>query len=225
MPTPARTRSAATPDDRILDDREVRLLARLIARDGLDDASALAARALVSLEGLAGLVRATRARLVAAGLNARQADLVQSALALASSVAAARLPRERIDRAALVALLQPTLEPLAREELHAVHLAADGAYLGRVRVAQGGLSALSIFGREVLGPALEANATHLVLAHNHPSGLSRPSMEDFALTRRVLQAAEVVGIQLVDHLVFARDGVSSAMSPPRWFALQSADAR
>jgi DNA repair protein RadC len=225
MPTPARVHATDIADDRSADAREVRLLARLIARDGVDDASARAARALESLEGLAGLVRATRARLVAAGLSARQADLVQSALALASSVAAARQPRERLDRAAVVALLQPTLEPLAREELHAVHLAADGAYLGRVRVAQGGLSALSIFGREVLGPALEANATHLVLAHNHPSGLSRPSMEDFALTRRVLQSAEVVGIQLVDHLVFARDGVSSAMSPPRWFALQTPDAR
>jgi DNA repair protein RadC len=200
---------------------DVRLLARLISGGGTDDASARAARALASLEGLTGLVRATRARLVAAGLNARDADLVQSALALAASVAAVKPARERLDRAGVVALLQPHLEPLEREELHAVHLAADGAYLGRVRVAQGGLSALSVFGREVLGPALEANATHLVLAHNHPSGLSRPSMEDFALTRRVLQAAEVVGIQLVDHLVIARDGVSSAMSPPRWFALQS----
>jgi DNA repair protein RadC len=221
MPT-----SASEPaSDRFSDAREARLLARLISRDADDDAHLRAARALEALDGLPGLVRATRARLVAAGLNARQAELVKSALALTASVAAARTSRSRLDRAAVVALLRDELEPLECEELHAVHLAADGAFLGRARVAQGGLSALSIFGREVLGPALEANATHLVLAHNHPSGLSRPSMEDFALTRRVLQAADVVGIQLVDHLVFARDGVSSAMSPPRWFALQAPGAR
>jgi DNA repair protein RadC len=204
---------------RQFNDHEARLLARLIARE--DDDLRQAARVLEALDGAAGLVRATRARLMAAGLDARQADLVRASLDLAAAVQAARATRGRLDRAGVVALLRPELEALENEELHAVHLAADGTFLGRVRIAQGGLSALSVFGREVLGPALEARATHLVLAHNHPSGMSRPSMEDFALSRRVLQAAEVVGIQLVDHLVFARDGVSSALSPPRWFAIPS----
>jgi len=202
-----------------------RLLARLLGRD--DEAGrARAARVLDATDGAAGLLAAPRSLLVSAGLDGRQADRVRAAMALASSAALASTSdrRTRHGRKSVVAMLRPVLLALAHEELHAVHLAADGTFLGRQRVAKGGVSALSVFGREVLGPALEARATHLVLAHNHPSGLSRPSPEDFALSRRVLQAAEVVGLTLVDHMVFARDGVSTAMSPPRWHMLSSGDA-
>ncbi len=55
--------------------------------------------------------------------------------------------------------------------------------------------------REVFRDALVANASALVLAHNHPSGDPEPSRDDEALTRRLVAAGEMVGVDVLDHLV------------------------
>lgn len=55
--------------------------------------------------------------------------------------------------------------------------------------------------REILRDALLANASALVLAHNHPSGDPQPSRDDEAVTRRLVRAGEVVGVEVLDHLV------------------------
>jgi DNA repair protein RadC len=55
--------------------------------------------------------------------------------------------------------------------------------------------------REVFSPAIRDTATAVVVAHNHPSGDPTPSPEDRAVTDRLRAAGELVGIELVDHLV------------------------
>lgn len=59
--------------------------------------------------------------------------------------------------------------------------------------------------REVFGPALALSATSIVVAHNHPSGDPTPSPEDRAVTERLRQAGELLGIALLDHLVIGAD--------------------
>ena len=59
--------------------------------------------------------------------------------------------------------------------------------------------------RKVVETALAAGATTVVLAHNHPSGIALPSQEDYVTTDRVAAALEVVGIQLLDHIIVADD--------------------
>lgn len=55
--------------------------------------------------------------------------------------------------------------------------------------------------REVFGPAVALSATAIVVAHNHPSGDPTPSAEDRAVTDRLRAAGELLGIELLDHVV------------------------
>ena len=177
-----------------------------------------AQRLLEKLGGIGELHLATRHRLLRCGLGAHQVETLLSARALMMEAAATRPTLAKIDRPALVALLRPLLVPLRHEEMHAVYLTEDGRFLGHDLLAKGGTSSVALRVREVLGPALEARAASLVVAHNHPSGRSAPSFEDFALTTRLAEAASVVGLRVMDHLVLAEDGVSSAMPTESTFA-------
>lgn len=66
---------------------------------------------------------------------------------------------------------------------------------------------------DVLRIALRLAASAFVLVHNHPSGDATPSAEDVAFTARISQAADVVGLPLVDHVVVARGGFASVPAP------------
>jgi DNA repair protein RadC len=75
----------------------------------------------------------------------------------------------------------------------------------------GTLDAAQVHPREVVRLALAHNAAALIVAHNHPSGVAEPSRCDEAITRRLVEALELVGIRLLDHLVIGdRETVSLA---------------
>lgn len=63
--------------------------------------------------------------------------------------------------------------------------------------------------REVFAAAFTARATGIVLGHNHPSGDPTPSAEDTALTKRLCQVGQIVGIDLLDHIIVAERGYCS----------------
>lgn len=65
--------------------------------------------------------------------------------------------------------------------------------------------------RDVLIPALELNSSYVVMAHNHPSGDCTPSDDDFSVTERVKKALELVGIQLLDHIVIGKENWKSML--------------
>lgn len=80
-------------------------------------------------------------------------------------------------------------------------------------VSQGSVNSAEVSVRKVVEAALAVNATSVVLAHNHPSGIAVPSVEDVVTTRRMGVALDAVGIPLEDHIVVAdRDYVSLAQS-------------
>jgi DNA repair protein RadC len=68
-------------------------------------------------------------------------------------------------------------------------------------VSRGGLSSASVEPRDVFRPALLACAAAIIAAHNHPSGDPTPSPADIALTRRLVTCGELIGIELLDHIV------------------------
>jgi DNA repair protein RadC len=76
-------------------------------------------------------------------------------------------------------------------------------------LSRGVVNSVNIDVRRVLEIALKQRSCSLILAHNHPDGPAANSREDDAVTRQVLLALRTVGIQLQDHLIFARDGVFS----------------
>lgn len=82
-----------------------------------------------------------------------------------------------------------------------------------LKLGEGGVNSAGVPVRRVVEAALGANATTVVLAHNHPSGIALPSHEDVQTTRRVATALEAVEVTLADHIVVAdEDFVSMVQS-------------
>ena len=70
----------------------------------------------------------------------------------------------------------------------------------------GSLTAALVHPREVFKAAILSNAAALILVHNHPSGDPTPSAEDRAITERLRQVGELVGIRVLDHVVIGDEG-------------------
>ena len=78
--------------------------------------------------------------------------------------------------------------------------------IGLHTVSVGCLTSSLVHPREVFKPAILAGAAALLLAHNHPSGDPEPSAEDIALTRRLVSAGQLLGIEVLDHLILGESG-------------------
>jgi DNA repair protein RadC len=85
----------------------------------------------------------------------------------------------------------------------AIYLNARNALISRETISIGSLNASLVHPREVFFPAVRNLAANIILAHNHPSGDVTPSREDVELTRRLVKAGELMGIEVLDHLVVA----------------------
>lgn len=90
-------------------------------------------------------------------------------------------------------------------------LVLNGAHevLDTVMVSMGMVNKTLVHPREVFAPAIEKRATAIAIAHNHPSGNLDPSEDDINSTRRIKVAGDIVGIKLIDHLVFTQKGYYS----------------
>jgi DNA repair protein RadC len=93
----------------------------------------------------------------------------------------------------------------ASESFAVLYLNSRNQPVGREVVAIGGLNIAALRPREVFGPALTLGAAAVVLAHNHPSGDPTPSPEDLEVTRHLLDAGDLLGVEVLDHLVLAAD--------------------
>jgi len=76
-------------------------------------------------------------------------------------------------------------------------------------VSTGTLNASLVHPREVFKKAILANAAQCIIAHNHPSGDPEPSPQDIALTRQLVDASKIIGIDLIDHVIVTNDRFSS----------------
>ena len=103
--------------------------------------------------------------------------------------------------AALHGLVQNLFHSLDREHFVIVGLDAKHHIIGGSIVAIGSLTAAIVHPREVFKIAVTMNAAALILLHNHPSGDPTPSPEDHQLTKRLVDCGELLGIQILDHLV------------------------
>lgn len=90
-----------------------------------------------------------------------------------------------------------------KENFKVVLLNQSNKVLGIVSISEGGISATYVDVRLILQAALLANATQVVLAHNHPSGSIKPSTLDDVLTEKVKKAAELMEIHIADHVIIS----------------------
>ena len=94
---------------------------------------------------------------------------------------------------------------LKKEHFVAIFLNARNQVIKTETVSVGSLNASLVHPREVFAPAVGISAASVILGHNHPSGDVTPSREDIELTRRMVQAGEILGIECVDHLIVGSD--------------------
>lgn len=81
--------------------------------------------------------------------------------------------------------------------------------IGYFKVSQGGLSGTVVDPKKIFSVALQSGATGLIIAHNHPSGNLKPSVEDKELTTRLQQGAKILDLTFYDHLIITSDGYYS----------------
>lgn len=92
-----------------------------------------------------------------------------------------------------------------RETLKVLLLNQSGKVLGVTSISEGGISETSTDVRIILQAAILANASGIILTHNHPSGSLQPSQQDRKLTDRVKDAARLMDLQLLDHIIFTKE--------------------
>lgn len=96
--------------------------------------------------------------------------------------------------------LQPTMQD-GKEHLHVILLNSRLRVIGTHLVSMGSLTETSSHPREVLRPVILAGAYGFALTHNHPSGDPSPSMGDNRFTRRLIEAADLLSLRFLDHVV------------------------
>jgi DNA repair protein RadC len=183
-------------------------LLAIVLGQGMVRASALelANAVLAAVGGLHGLVRATpddlrRIRGIGA---ARASQLVAAIEAGRRTLVRGRRERPQILSSRDVAeLLVPQFGSRPVEQFGVVLLDTKHRVLRTSLLSVGTLDASIVHPREVFREAASGGAAAIIVFHNHPSGDPRPSPEDVALTRRLIRAGEMMGIDVLDHVIIA----------------------
>lgn len=95
------------------------------------------------------------------------------------------------------------------EEVYALCLDAKCMVLSCKQMGEGSVNSANVPVRRIVELALSSNASSVILAHNHPSGLALPSNEDIQTTYRLANALQSVDVQLVDHLIYTESDYTS----------------
>ncbi len=206
--------SYAGPRERLLLVGEQRLsdveCVALILRTGCTGRSAehLALELLRSFGGLGGLA-AAEVREVAdvVGIGPARAASLLAAFGLSRRLAEARIvPGTPIRGGGDVArLVRDSTRGFGRESFWSLSLDMRHRVITVRLVSLGSLGNAPVHPREVFAPALRERAASLVVAHNHPSGDPGPSADDRLVTERLRQVGELLGIELLDHVVVGHD--------------------
>lgn len=117
------------------------------------------------------------------------------------------LPRHRFTRSDHVATAYVSrIGDLDREVMIAVALDGRMNVIAELELASGGHHGIAIAPPDIFRPLIRCAASAFVLVHNHPSGDPSPSREDMSMTQALVGLADIVGVQLVDHVIVAARG-------------------
>jgi len=184
-------------------------LLAIILRTGVEGESvlALASRLIARYGGLVGLAGADFADLCAEkGVGPAKAAQLKAAFELGRRLLVAS-PQERPlvrSPADAANLLMLEMGFLAKEHLKTVLLDSKNRVLGIPTICVGGLNIAAVQVGEIFREAIKANAAAIIVVHNHPSGDPTPSPEDIVLTRQIVQAGKLLGIEVLDHIIIGQ---------------------
>lgn len=106
-------------------------------------------------------------------------------------------------------ILQSDLSDASCEEFHILLLDRAHQLLSKNRISQGGIHGTVVDARMVFKPALEVGASAIILGHNHPSGNLTPSEQDIHLTLKLKEAAKLLDMNVLDHIIVGSNGYYS----------------
>ncbi|MEY2531029.1 MAG: repair protein RadC [Verrucomicrobiota bacterium] len=189
-------------------------LIAILLRTGVTGKNVLeVARDLLQRFGtLAGLSRCTVDELAPIrGVGFAKAVQLVAAFGLGSRIARETLSKQKIDSPELVNdLIGPEMRRLRKESLRVILLDTRYHLIRVEEVSVGSVNESIAHPRDVFRPAVVSSAYAVIVVHNHPSGDSSPSQTDHSLTRRLAEAAELLQIRLLDHIII---GAPSEQSP------------
>jgi DNA repair protein RadC len=96
----------------------------------------------------------------------------------------------------------------SEEHMYMMCLNTKNRVVGVLEISRGTVNSSVVGVREIFQKALLANAVNIILLHNHPSGDPEPSVEDYLITEKVMEAGKVIGIGVLDHIVIGDTFVS-----------------
>lgn len=175
-------------------------------------AVAVSERIIGSMGGIAQLARATPRELATLhGIGAARAARIAASFEISRRAMEANLDfHSQVHSAADVyARLRNRMDNLMQEIFVVLALDARHTITDEIEIARGCLTHVEVHPREVFRPLIRQAAAAAVVAHNHPSGDCTPSPDDIALTGRLRQVGEIVGIPILDHLVVGKNGYTS----------------
>jgi DNA repair protein RadC len=97
------------------------------------------------------------------------------------------------------------LKNMKKEYLAALYLNTQNEIIWKETISIGILDATTIHPREIFEPAIRYLASSVLIAHNHPSGETKPSRSDIDVTKQIQEAAKVISIDLLDHLIITKE--------------------
>lgn len=106
-------------------------------------------------------------------------------------------------------LMKHFLGDLDREAFIVINLDVKNSPVSINICHVGSLNASIVHPREVMKTAILSNAASIMVGHNHPSGNSSPSSEDIEVTKRLVEAGKIIGIELLDHIIVGDDNFVS----------------
>lgn len=217
---PADREGSERPRERLLGSGPAALsdaeLLALVLRTGYRgrEARVLAAELLGELGGLAGLLHVAPREVMRRGIGPAKSASVLAAVELARRLARTEVrQRDPLSHPVAVArYLRLRYSRAAQEVMGALFLDARNGVVAEREIFRGTLNRAAVEPRQILKQALLRDAAGLILFHTHPSGDPTPSAEDVAFTRRMAEAADIVGVRLVDHLVLGHGGRWTSLS-------------
>lgn len=188
--------------------KDAELLELLLRYAVPQDAAALAKRLLEHYPNLAALLESEAQELAAIeGMTPECIVLLRLVPELQRRYLISRAAPETrlVDSVSFGTYLLPYFYGAKDEMVYLLTLDATGKVLSCRLIGHGSVNSANVPMRRLVQEALSANATAVVLAHNHPSGIALPSREDIDLTLRLRDALDIMDILLLDHLVIADD--------------------
>lgn len=137
------------------------------------------------------------------GIGYAKATRIYAALELSKMVSKAKgISNFRLNSPESVAdLFMEELRYLKKEIVKLLLLGTKGQIVGDVVLSEGSLNLSVVHPREVFKEAIIRSANSIILIHNHPSGDPNPSKEDIDITKKIKSSGEILGIQLLDHII------------------------